>query len=198
MQALKDAINSKTVVVRYTRTPRGMYLGYAIYKDTYVFGGGKNMTIMIKNAKQNLYVRYKVPGAFIRMDYNPVDPTEFPSDKLSKQFKEKYWEHRPTDPNCRANKLVEIAKVKSAQAHNPAVDFAFHLTRYVGDSLVVYGCVEVARYNLENPPAQAVDTPEDQPDTPETSAPKADSYQARVGLLPARVDDSMDTVEDDD
>ena len=147
-------------IVKYTLTPRNVWVGYIKKDGKFHFCAGKNLQQLIFRAKSNMKNLYGTPFTQVALDARPMNQDDFPSDLIDNKWFSVWWSGIRKDGQPAAemgwkipSKKKSIKKVKDEEPVvkpepvNPSYDF--HITREVDGKIKVYGCVLINEYSAE-------------------------------------------------
>lgn len=130
-------------IVEYCRAPSKLWVGKVVYNNGTYYSYGRTLDHLIKNAKNNLYVKARVSQSSVILASNQTPTENFETKYMSKIFHTRYW----VDKNG-YNSTAPV--VKSVDTHNRETPQTYDSYDYkiIDGKLVVYGIVKVAEYNL--------------------------------------------------
>ncbi len=150
-------------VTKFCRAPSGLWVGVIEYNGGHIFSAGRTLDDLLKRIKNNSYTVTKgqVRNCQVYIDTKQHDTYEF--NKLfgvfmSTMFRAKFWNAK--DPKKEIEPETYRTYIKRDEDKKPAEQPRVEPTKKsgsdefvaekVGDYMVMYRLVEVARFKLHN------------------------------------------------
>lgn len=160
-------------VIKYTKSPRGYYVGYIKGKDDRLhFFAGETESKLYARGRKSAYEHYRATTDEVFIEPKPMNQDEFPSHLIDYKWRTVWWtgirvDGRPAAPmswdrrSKMRRKFVELDKDKDVESKDSKRDesFEFHFVKRVDDKIIVYGCKKIAEYNAEPSSALACVAP---------------------------------------
>lgn len=148
-------------VIKYTKSPRGYYVGYIKGDKRIHFFAGETEKKLYERGRKTASEHYKASPAQVCLEARPTPAFDFPHHLIDEKWRAVWWTGVRKDGSPaskmgwkRTKKVVKKPEVEDAKPVDtkPVEDkpkFAFHITRKIGNKMYVFGCLPVAEYDLE-------------------------------------------------
>lgn len=164
-------------VIKYTKSPRGYYVGYIKGAGRLHFFAAESESKLFDRGARSAYEHFRAGATQVCMDPKPMDQDDFPSHLIDRKWHCMWWsgvkkDGTPAAPMSKdgrysfiRKKLQEKAKKieekkEEKKNENPvdktASSFEYHFAKRVGNKIYIYGCTKVAEYDAE--PESAIAT----------------------------------------
>lgn len=148
-------------VIKYTKSPRGYYVGYIKGEGQMHFFSGTTESKLYARGTKCANEYFGAQASQVCMDASPMPQNQFPTHLIDPKWYTVWWTGIRKDGKP-ASKLgwkqtkkfakkpaVEDAKPVDTKPVEDKPKFAFHITRKIGNKMYVFGCLQVAEYDLE-------------------------------------------------
>lgn len=153
------------IKVKYTQSPIGVFIGYISKLGQVHFMSGDSKEKLRLNAIKTGRLYYDTENVELE---NTMTRTEaFPYHLMPKRLISQWWRGfnesgKPTKRHGGFNskEVMDKRKKLSKAKPEPMSEFAFHITRRIGNKMFVFGCKPIAEYDLEvEEPMPVLDKP---------------------------------------
>lgn len=164
-------------VIKYTKSPRGYYVGYIKGDGRLHFFAGESESRLFDRGVCAAYKHFRAGATQVCMDAKPMSQEDFPDHLIDHKWYCVWWSGVRKNGKPAASmrsdgryafikkKLQEKAKKieekKEEKKDENPIDktvpaFEYHFTKRVGNKIHIYGCTKVAEYDAE--PESAIAT----------------------------------------
>lgn len=151
-------------VIKYTKSPRGYYVGYIKDEGRLHFFAATTESKLFERGVKSAYDNFRANATQVCMDARPMAQDDFPSHRIDFKWYAVWWSGMRKDGKPAATmtsdkryspvrrKIIVKEETKDVVKDKVAEEkkYAFHITRQVGNKLVVFGCEQVAEYDLDD------------------------------------------------
>lgn len=159
------------VNVDFCRAPSGLYIGWAVVNNGHYWASGRTLDLLNSHIKFCLRDRAGICYSSVMLASKPTQMQDVPVDLMSKQFRTLYWlggaKSRLTEmeklhyshTGCRDLREIQKEDVDKAEPTDKVKEpeYDFYNYQRQGNKLVVWGCVKVAEYVVDD--VDTKDTP---------------------------------------
>lgn len=153
-------------VIKYTKSPRGYYVGYIKGEGRLHFFAAESESKLFDRGARSAYEHFRAGATQICMDAKPMPQDDFPSHLIDHKWYCIWWSgvrkdgtpaapmHKDGRYSFIKKKLQEKAKKIEDDKTKPTIDktipsFEYHFSKRVGDKIYIYGCTKIAEYDAE-------------------------------------------------
>lgn len=142
------------IKVKYTQSPIGVFIGYISKLGQVHFMSGDTKEKLRMNAIKTGRLYYDTENVELENTMTRTDA--FPYHLMPKRLISQWWRGfnesgKPTKRHGGFNskEVMDRRKKLSKVKPEPIPEFAFHITRRIGNKMFVFGCKPIAEYDLE-------------------------------------------------